>query len=314
MGGMTVAGRRLGILVPVLLVVAGCSWTGPLVHWPVPRRPTSTALASPSPTATVPTGLRSTFTAEQDGIRATVRFDRMPLIAGEVNWATTRLTNIGTDDVEWFHDGCSITIEGHGTMDQTLPMGVEQSGNLGAFKDSALEYAPDGQIRLALVPREFVEQGTYTCDLIGLTDVIRPGGSIRQWVGWNGQVNRLLGIPPNGAVTFTLHFEYYWRPGLPRRPGGVLELPASGWVSGGVAPDRLAAPQIVDAALEDPGFRAWAEGLHIGNGDEPICWYRLAVDVWWVGAVLYRNVNDESVRPASLRDRGPRHWHRPRGG
>jgi hypothetical protein len=292
----------LGVVMLVLLTCGACSalpaeWLGAL-RPQIGAVPTpAVASASVAPTPTVPAGLRRNFIVERDGVRAAVHFRTMPLIAGRPNWLTTTVTNTGSDDLTWYHDGCATTIGGYGTMPDAMRTGADQIGNLAKFKQYALDFPRNGSIYLHIVRPDEVRHGETGCDDIGLADTVKPGQTIRQRMGWNGLANGFLGLPPDGPVTFSLKFEYYGRGGLPhsQSPNNVLDIPAHGWVTGGKSADRLDAPEVVDAALRNPGFRAWAQALSIGYGNDLICWYRPADDIWWVGALFYHDTNGSSV-------------------
>jgi hypothetical protein len=290
---------HLGPIAGLALVVAVCASCSALpadILAALESSPAASVAPSIAAVATEHLSSKRTFVVEKDGVRAAVHFQAMPLVAGKVNWLTTTLTNVGSNDLTWFHDGCSTTIGGYGRMAGAMDMGVDQPGNLATFKRYALDFPRDGTIYLPILRPGDVLHGESGCDDIGLVDTIKPGQTIRQRMGWNGQENHFHGLPPDGPVEFSLKFEYYGRPGLAhsRAPKNVLAIPASGWVTGGKSADRLDAPQIVDAALRDPGFRQWALALPVGYGNDLLCWYRPDDDVWWVGALSYSDATSGS--------------------
>ena len=131
--------------------------------------------------------MERSFSVEKNGVRVTVSFDHMPLVAGDVNWATTRVTNVGTDDLVWTHDGCSISVAIYGEITgTTFRWGDDPAGNLRTFKEMALEFIDNGRVWVGFVPEKLVGRGGFRCADLALRDTIKPNGSIRQRMAGTG--------------------------------------------------------------------------------------------------------------------------------
>jgi hypothetical protein len=94
-------------------------------------------------------------------------------------------------------------------------------------------------------------------------------------------------------VTITGTFGWYWRgrtePQWPDVP--TIEVRLEAWVTGGADETWLSPPEVVDAALADPAFAAWAASLGTGGGIAELAWYRPELAAWEVGAIDW--VDDE---------------------
>ncbi len=166
--------RRAAVpLALVTLFVLSCA---PLTV-PSPRAP-SAGLTSP-PATPIPTDVPASLpigalpriaSVERDDVRLTVELDRNPLSIGEPTWATATVTNTGTDDLVWFHDGCAVAVGIGGTLDGvSWRRGAAQTSKALAFKHDALsgQEIEDGTINLRFEPERFVGKTRYGCGDIG---------------------------------------------------------------------------------------------------------------------------------------------------
>jgi len=247
---------------------------------------------SPAVEATIPADLPSTAAHEERGIRVSVVLDRNPLQAGQVTWATLEVRNVGTDDLVWFHDGCSIPVRLWGEMtDATWRPGVEQTGPAADFKRMATRrYAsPEGTVVIDFVPEPFIGRGSYGCTDTGFTEYLEPGETRVQRAQWNGMAGRRLGLPPSGPVRLTVRADYYWRATDPE-PEDIttttltFEMPA--WIESGRDPRLLHPPEVVDAAVADPEFMAQIVP-RLPSGHDPVLQFVVAAGAWEVGLLGY---------------------------
>jgi hypothetical protein len=121
-------------------------------------------------------------------------------------------------------------------------------------------------------------------------------------------------------VTLTAVFEYFGRGSSASRS---LEVKLDSWITSGVDEEWLSPPEVVDAAVADPIFRAYLEeqdGLckcGLGNGREEILWYRPELGAWEVGLLIWYEFPEPRmqlllVHPVSgaILDRVDRPWDR----
>ena len=303
-------GRTLGTLALAALVAASCAspatvspppaataspgavaTAAPTVAPPVPDSTPSPA-PPPTPAPTMPGALPRTAIVEHDGVRLKLELERNPMPAGEWTTLTAVVRNIGSNVVTWFHDGCAITVNTWGEMAVAWRRGVQQEGVAAMFKGRVLDYrAGSSPMRgpiIDFVPEQWAGRGSYGCADIGMSDVIRPGRSIRQRYVWEGHAGLRWGPPPSGPVTLTGTFAYYWR-GREEPEGDItertIEISLDAWITAGADEPWLSPPEVVDAALADPAFVAYLGTQNLGNGREEILWYRPELDAWEVGVL-----------------------------
>ncbi len=263
---------------------------------PATASPVATPSPGPTPSgSTAPTeppdSLPRVAVTEQDGIRVRMELQRNPLRAGEPSWVRTTVSNLGTDDVTWLHDGCATSVVVHGQSEMDWPPGIDQTGQALSFKNRLLNvYVTTDRPRpaaLNFVPRAMLGAGSYGCTDIGITEIIRPGQAVRRTLWWSGYADVKRGLPPDGPATITGFAGYYWRGH--REPEVItdrkLELGIPAWIVDGAQGQRLTPPEVIDAALADPSFVAYLETQDLGNGREEILWYDPAADVWEVGVM-----------------------------
>lgn len=261
--------------------------------------PTATPSSTPSQTPVPPTGppvttppdqFERSAVVERDGVRVSISLEETPLRAGEPTWVTTRVVNVGDEDLIWPHDGCATSVGVSGVVEGVRwRPGVEQSGTGATFKEYALERSPEGAIRLVFVPRRYIGMGDYSCLDIGQAERIPPGGVIRQRAQWDGSAWHRLGQPPAGPVRLVGTFRYYWRPG--RQPEDItsqtVEVSLDTWVENGDGAMRLDPPEVIDAALASE-LGPWLADREVGVGNEPLLRFDPDTDLWQVGLVDYR--------------------------
>jgi hypothetical protein len=278
------------IVLPILLVVALAAVTGGCASPAGPTGARKTEVdPTPVPTAPAEALLRAS-TIEQDGVRVTIELERNPMPAGEATWVSTTVTNVGSDDMVWFHDGCAVAVGVGGTM-----AGTKWRPGIGGQRGAALEYrsfalerlgVDDGSISIRFTEEARVGQkGTYGCSDIGIGDKLEPGDSIEQRARWDGSAGTLLGPPPTGLVRLTGSFRYYWREaaGEPENiTTGVVDLPLDAWIEqsgpGGIHP-----AEAIDIALSDVRLANLLESRDLWNANEPLIRFDPSDSVWQVG-------------------------------
>ena len=263
---------------------------------PWPRQPPARRRHPASARPTAPVGepsadLERVAVVERDGIRARIELQRNPLVAGEPNWVKTTVRNLGSNDVTWFHGGCRTAVGVNGESLVSWPAGRNQTGTALSFKNRVLDVPVTTNApwppQLRFVPEDRLGKGTYGCADVGISETIRPGEAIHQTRWWTGFADVRKGLPPNGPVSITGNAAHYWRGH--REPDSItdqtLELSLPAWLIGGLDDNRLTPPDVVDAALADPGFVAYLETQQLDNGRDEILWYDPTSDLWEVGVL-----------------------------
>ena len=228
-------------------------------------------------TASAPGGAttrpRRTATVVRDGVRVTIRLDRERLRAGEPAWVTTEVRNVGDDDLVWSHDGCGTTVWVSGKVEGVRwRPGIEHQGKAGRFKKLALERleVDDASFAVEFVPESFIAKvGQYGCADLRVDDRIKPGRAIRQRARWDGFAWLRLGPPPSGRVRLVGWSGYYWRAGAgepERLTDQDIKVRLDVSLASSRDPNALDPPEVVDAALRSPAFRAWLESQDLGIG------------------------------------------------
>ena len=254
---------------------------------------------SPTPIPSPPADLTTRLVKARDGIRVTIELDRNPLPAGEATWATLTVQNRGRTDAKWFHDGCAIPagISGQIVGTRWRP-GMEHSGQAGVFKARVLDATGGDVIRITFTHERHIGKGGIGCADIGITDTIASGDSLVHRARWDGNAAPALGPPPSGPVELTGRAGYYYRGNEPAGliKSGVIELRADGWIVGGKDPTWLDPPEVIDAALADPGFIRWIDDKELGNGRSEFIRFDPRRGVWEVGTVEYVSTTLHFVR------------------
>jgi hypothetical protein len=297
------------LLALVLIVASACVVATPPTASNTPALPTSatasfeaipsatpsispSAITSPLPRQRPPAHLARTAVREHDGVRVRVTLDRNPLPAGQATWAVTEVTNIGKDNMIWFHGGCATSISVSGLVKGAAwNEGASQTGKAAKFKASVLEYSAadaDG-VSVQFLQEGFVGLGRYACADTGFVVPVKPGGVIRQRVQWNGWACRTLGKPPSGPVDLIATFAHYWRAstGEPSDIGKqTIKLRIPAWIVDGEEAGLLDPGEIVDAALAAPAFASFIEKAGLSQADA-VLQYDPYRKLWWVGLVTY---------------------------
>ncbi len=250
--------------------------------------------------------------------------------ANEWTHVTLEVTNVGREPVSWMSDGCEKPAYVWGVMeDVAWRPGIEQHDVARRFKDRALGIAfrDDRVVRpqLRFVTEDRVGGGSSGCADIGLHHVVQPGASLGQVVVWDGHANLRWGPPPAGSVTLTGLSQFFGPLGGEARL--ELELQHDSWIVDGIDATWLSPPEIVDAALADPAFRAYVIDQDrlckcgLGNGREEILWYRPELRAWEVGLLIWHDFPEPRMQlvhvdPVSgaILDRVDRPWDRERDG
>lgn len=200
--------------------------------------------------------------AERDGVRLEIVVDDAVLVGGRASWVTTRLANTGTEVLHWITDGCAINVGVTGVMGVRWAPGFEQVGPPGTFKKWLVTTgdipAPDDTVGLRFVPKRFVAVGNFGCADLGMGHELAPGDHIVDRHRWDGTGGRFGAIPAGPAV-LAATFANWWRPAHAGewQPSVVVQLPVD--VRSDRDPRALSPGQAVDAALAEPGFRAFLE-------------------------------------------------------
>ncbi|MEO5966175.1 MAG: hypothetical protein ABIR11_11970 [Candidatus Limnocylindrales bacterium] len=247
-------------------------------------------MPTPSAPTTPPPSLARVVVAERDQIRVRVELQRNPLPAGELSWVKVTVTNRGTGNVTWFHDGCAQLASVYGASVVAWPMGGLHTGQAAMFKTYALgghiALAPDAHAAIDFVRKDQLSTGALGCADIGMSDTIGPGKHRQQTMWWSGSTTLTRAVPPSGPVTITAYAGYYWRGS--KEPSDIvsraIDLELDAWIIGD-APAPLSPAQAVDAALADPAFAAYLETQTLANGRAEIAWFDAARKVWEIGVM-----------------------------
>lgn len=294
---MRIGAFRVALLISSL-VVAACG-TSPAPTTPQPSiaslpplpSPTAVPTIEPTPGPTPPSGLARVAVVERDGIRVRIELQRNPLPAGEPSWVKAKVTNRGTTDLTWFHDGCAQPAWMYARSEVAWPMGREQSDPVRMFKTyalgSSLNRDPSPFASLDFVRKRYLHWGSTPCADTGIPETILPGGSVRITLWWSGFSDQNRAIPSAGPATIYASAGYYWRKGLKARESSdnAIPLELDAWITSDAGPARLSPAQIVDAAVADPAFVEYLATQRIANGRATIAWYDAKRDVWEVGVM-----------------------------
>ena len=293
----------------LVLALAGCS----VERLPVTERPAASpsgsaaappstvapsespdpALWTPPPAAESPgeppADLPLTVTVERDGVRLTLQLERNPMPSGEWTRAQATVTNVGSDDLVWFHDGCAdpVSIWGELVGQHWRPGFAQFAGKVREFQQRAVEEAAfDGAIRVRFLEEDEIGEGIHGCADIGLADVVPQGDKLTAERIWDGQAFGRLIPPPGGPVTLTATFAYYWR-GNPADVTGIdgmstLELQLPTWIQ---PPTRqfIHPAEAIDVALLDRRLQAVIATRDLWNANEDLLRFDLDRGIWEVG-------------------------------
>lgn len=236
----------------------------------------------------IPSDLTLTSSAEVNATRIELELERNPLPAGEPTWVTTRVTNTGTDDLVWFHDGCAITIGVTGAIEgAVLRSGLNLENPQMAWKGYLLDLTGPAPppATIYFTPEPFVGRGSVGCADIGIQDRIPPGGSIQQRAQWDGLVEPGLVPPPSGRVDLVGTLRYTRRASDPE-PDDITEKTVSvnldAWIVGD-DPTLLHPGEAVDAALAEPRLTAILADRELRNGNEPVLRYDISRSAYEIG-------------------------------
>jgi hypothetical protein len=261
---------------------------------PSPSRTTDPALAwTPPPVdgpdATPPADLLLADSVERDGVRLTLEVERNPMPSGQWTRALATVTNVGSDNLVWFHDGCAnpVWISGELTGQHWRPGFAQFVGKVAAFQERAVHDATfDGAIRLGFLEEKWIGEGTHGCADIGMRDVVAPGDSLTAERVWDGQASGRLIPPPGGPATLTAAFGYYWRgdPNESRTMDGMatLELELPTWIER-PAREFIHPAEAIDVALLDRRLQGVIAARDLWNANENLLRFDIERGVWEVG-------------------------------
>lgn len=290
--------KRAAVPVMAAILLAACSTALPPSRpsaSPGPSRPAAVATAGPGTPTPQPTppadALGTVATVDHDGVRVTVELERNPLPAGEPTIATTTVTNIGPDDMIWFHGGCAVTVGVSGSMADRhwRPVPNRRDGKARQFEANAEDDLglSKGTIPIDFVPPRNVGKGPILCTLEGISERVAPGNSIVQQLVWGGVAGSRFAPPPSGLVNFTASFGDYWRAST-GEPEDItkqtITLPFDAWIDSS-EPDRLEPAEAIDRALDDPRLLALLAALQLRNANAPTIRFDQPTNTWQVGLV-----------------------------
>jgi hypothetical protein len=255
-----------------------------------PPSPTVAPTASPTPIPSKPADLARTSVAVRDDIRVEIELQRNPLPAGEPSWIKATVSNDGTTDVTWFHDGCANPVGTSGVSHVPWRMGVTHAEQGEMFKAYGLggwlRDPPDPHASFSFVREERMHVGRTGCADIGISDIIEPGDSITETRWWSGFADPTRALPLAGAATIRGYAGYYWRGDEPEDiTSQAIGLELDARIIGDEGAERLSPAEAVDAALADPEFLAYLDTQDLGNGRAHIVWYDAAHDRWEIGVM-----------------------------
>lgn len=254
--------------------------------------PTSTP--APTPTATpspsIPPDLARTAVAVRDDIRVEIELQRNPMPAGEPSWIKARVTNDGTTDVAWLHDGCANPVVTWAKSHVPWDMGVTHAAHAEMFKTYGLggrhRQAPSPHASFSFVREEALHVGPTGCADIGITDTIKPGDTVTETRWWSGYADPTWALPLAGPVTISGQASFYWRGEEPLDIlGHAIDLELEAWIDGDAGAERLSPAEAIDAALTDPAFVAYLETQDLASGRAQIVWYDAELDRWEIGVM-----------------------------
>lgn len=223
-------------------------------------------------------------------MRVTIELERNPMPALEWTRVRTTVRNLADRTLLWGSDGCGTPVSVSGEMNVAWRPGIEQTGVASTFKETVLGLGyratpPPGPL-VRFVPNELVGEG-YGCADLMMGHEIAAGEAIHDERVWGGQADLRWGPPPDGPIRLTGVFDWFRHRGerssAARTSRIAVELEA--WIEGGADESWLSPPEIVDAALADPDFVTFLEGLRLGSGIAEILWYRPNRAVWEVGVL-----------------------------
>ena len=246
----------------------------------------------PTRTPTPPAdALGTVASVERDGVRVTVELARNPLPAGEQTAATTTVTNVGNDDLIWFHGGCAIAVSVYGTMADRQWRAVDHrhEGRAGEFQAILMEdlALTDPSIPISIVPPGNLGKGPIICTLEGISERVAPGASIVQQLVFGGVAGSRFAPPPSGRVHFTASFGNYWR-ATTGEPEDItdqqIEFPFDAWIDSS-EPDRLEPAEAIDRALLEPRLLSLLDARELRNANTPTIRFDQPTNTWQVGLV-----------------------------
>ena len=249
--------------------------------------PSSRATVPPTP----PSDLSRVGVKEVDDVRVRIELQRNPLPAGQRSWVRIFVTNRGTSNLKWLHDGCADLAGVGGYSSVEWPMGRDHEGTEEEFKTRALGgivfSKPEARAYIGFVPEDRLGKGGYGCVDMGFEETLKPGETRRQTRWWSGFDSQNRSLPPAGPVDLMVSAGSYFRGSTPDNvPEVSIRFMLPAWVTTPEGP-QLSPAEIVDAALSDGDFAAFVRTQDLGNGREAIAWYRPAENVWEVALLIW---------------------------
>jgi hypothetical protein len=259
----------------------------------------TTATLMPTAESTPPSDLPLSASLVRGGIQVSVTLERNPLTAGVPAWADIYVTNVGSDEVTWQHDGCKILASVNGQSAGSWRPGVPQTGVAETFKTHLLRKGAvlePGPIWVQFVDERFVGRASSGCGDVGAQDKLKAGQTLHQRARWDGSAYPELGLPRSGPVRLQIHAGSYWRTseGNPGEALSTIEFEMPAWILNGRDASLLDPPEVIDAALLDTAFVDWLsnhlrphEGIDKWSGLQQLVWFDPALEQWHVEVLTY---------------------------
>jgi hypothetical protein len=266
---------------------------------------TATPVSPHGPTEPPADSLPTSASVERDGVRIRIDIGSSPLRAGSKTLIRTTVKNTGRTTLRWLVDGCDVDVVAWGELTDAhwRPSAREVPQLLRSYSDwLRAEARLDDPIRLRFDHGWLSGTGVYGCADLGIYRSLKPGASKTTELVWDGQAQTGLGPPPTSPVIVTGMFAGWWRGSEEGEgPRKSMTVTLDTWVVGGPDPSFLSPAEVIDAALADPEFGAWAITQRFNDRRDGVTEYDQAANVWIVGMIHDRD-NQRSLLHAALVD------------
>jgi hypothetical protein len=244
--------------------------------------------ASASPTAGSPlTHLKRAAVVEQDGIRLRMWLEEDLMDASAPVWIHTAVTNIGKDDLIWYHDGCAISVWVRGEyLERTWqPLEASVTQDFSTLRPRLVKWWPGAHERITIDPKpaKYADEDMIWCADIGISERIPSGRTLRVRSRWDGDAVGHVGPGPNGLVRLTGSFMYYGRPSLGGGAHHTLDVTLDTMVVNGRDATMLDPAAAYESAVADPVAGPWLEDLSLTGRDLHVARYVPETGLWEFG-------------------------------
>lgn len=250
------------------------------------------ASASPGPSASPTAGsplthLKRVAVVEQDGIRLRMWLEEDMMDASAPVWIHTAVTNIGKDDLVWYHDGCAISVGVRGEyLERTWqPLEASSTQDFSTLRPRLVEWWPGAHEKITIDPKpaKYADQDVIWCADVGISERIAPGRTLRLRSRWDGDAVGHVGPAPDGLVRLTGSFMYYGRRSLGGGAHRTLSVTLDTMVVNGRDAAMLDPAAAYEAALADPVAGPWLTSLSLTGRDLHVARYVPETDIWEFG-------------------------------